>query len=518
MAPRYKLKLKQLDFISLVDDPAQPNAKCLLIKRKGGDKSELEGTARLVKTVDELGLAFFWAFTSTNPDGTDHHDLHGDAVLADNAMIKAAAEFMEKGGAVDEMHDEDPDGGRVVFAMPMTPEIAKAFGVTTKTSGLMIAIKPSVDAMAKLKDGTYRAVSIAGLGERETVKQAKVAKGSLFTNEVDGHQHRICVYEDGSMWVDHATMTDAQYSHSHGIVFEDGKLTILADSGHTHELAEGQGGVVVVPQDSIVLVQASVSPTTNARGAKVVAAKSTRPAVMPQRGLTSTEKSQMPDQNESKIADLEKQVARLSKIAKLSGAQKSHFDTLSADDAEAFLAKSNTERDSAVAEVSKRNEEADKVVYVSKSTGDVYRAKDDARLVEMAKRMDDQAQAIEKSNIRKQAAEVLGGMPGADDAHDLIVRSLTKSGAKQEEIDAAFAVLKGMKATSSVGKSAPGFGGTEPQTGDAGDALTALEKGLKAFAKAQNITKNVWTDGLNAFVKTDEGAALKRAYDESRAT
>lgn len=226
----------------------------------------------------------------------------------------------------------------------------------------------------------------------------------------------------------------------------------------------------------------------------------------------------MATEQDKTIADLTAKLSKAERIAKLSGAHKAHFDTLTNDDAEAFLAKSNTERDALVAEFSKRNDEANKVIYVSKSTGDVYKAKDDSRLVEMAKAMDKQAETIEKADIRKRAADLFGDKtPGSNEAHDLIVRSLVKSGAKQEEIDAAFATLTGMKASSTIGKRAPGAGEVDLQSGNPDDAMVALEKGLTTFAKAQNITKNIWTDGLNAFVQTTEGAALKRAYDESLA-
>lgn len=524
MAPRYKLKLKQLDFISLVDDPAQPNAKCLLIKRKGS-ADEVSATARLVKTADELGLAFFWAFTSTNTDGTDHFDLHGDAVQADNDMIKAAAEFMEKGGAVDEMHDSDPDGGRVVFAMPMTPDIASAFGVTTKTSGLMIAIRPSADAMAKLKDGTYRAVSIAGLGERiemhksvagarkklkaaiarherhmsgteatseksqqKMMDEMKAALAELDVNQDDemDMEKRASKVAKGSLF---ATMADAQHSHSHGIVFEDGKLTILADSGHTHELSEGQGGVVVVPQDAIVLVQASASPTTNASGAKALAAKSTRPATKPH--------------NEDTM-----------KIVILSEAQQAHYSKLSGDDAEAFIAKSFSEREAVLGEIAK----ADPVVYTTKSGLEVRKSHGNVAL-ELAKQADENAkalasqaaeiakrdEAIEKAEVRKLAADVLAGVAGDDDTHDYIVKSVRKGGGDAAMIDKALATLRSSKEFAKQAAKAKGFGGTEPSEGD---AVAKFNTELATFAKS--VGKPV-AQATEAFLNTAEGAALYAA-------
>ena len=173
MAQRYRLKLSRLDFVSPVDTPAQETATVVLLKR--GAAEELDGKARVVKMDDSLGLVFCWAFTSS-VDNAPYFDLQGDAI--DEDFVKAAAEFMENGGATDEMHDGNPDG-RVLFAMPMTPEIAKAFGVVTKTTGLMVALKPSPEVYAKFKSGEYTGVSIAGLGERQAIKAATKSLADL---------------------------------------------------------------------------------------------------------------------------------------------------------------------------------------------------------------------------------------------------------------------------------------------------------------------------------------------------
>lgn len=169
---KYLLKLTRLDFISPVDAPAQETAKVLLIKRKG----EVDGRANVVKISEELGLVFCWAFTS-KAAGADYYDLHGDKI--DEDFVAAAASFMERGGVTDEMHDGSPDG-RVVFAMPMTPDIAKAFGVQTDTVGLMVALKPSPEVFAKFKSGEYTGVSIQGMGER-----VEARKGITVPVEID---------------------------------------------------------------------------------------------------------------------------------------------------------------------------------------------------------------------------------------------------------------------------------------------------------------------------------------------
>jgi len=531
----HRLKLTSLKFISSVDVPAQETAVARLLKR-GESGVAVNGTARVAKLSDELGLVFAWAVT-TKANHVDYIDLQGDNVVEED-LIKVAAEWMSAGGAADTMHDREQDGA-AVFCMPMTGEVAKAFfgdkvGAELGTYGLMVAIKPSPEDYQKFKTGELTGLSIDGLGERTpyvksvngktrtfaaiTLKASSaVVKASLYTDEVDGHQHEIDVCDDGSMYVRYATSAGADNSHSHGIVFEGGTLTILADSGHTHVLADGQPGVAIVPADAIVVVQARAPSMTNQPRTQTGASKSTRVLGPNQTGLTSKESTMANDDKQitdltAKNVELEKRNGALSRMSAVAFAV---FKTLTGSDADAFIAKTSAEQDAQAADVAKRGEEADKVVYLSKSTGDVYKAKDDPRLIEMAKRMDAQAEAIEKADVRKQATELLKGMPGDDATHDLIVTSLRKSGAKAEEIEKAYATLKGMRETSSIGKNAAGIRGDGSIGGSPTDALAALESGLVEFGKAQSITKGLWTDGMAAFVQTEKGAALKRAYDES---
>lgn len=506
---RYRLKLSKLKFCSLVDDPAQPNAKTLLIKRNG-KREGLDGVAQLAKFNEELGLAFFWAFTCTNPDGTEHFDLQNDTV--DQDFIKAAMDFMvDGGGAVDEMHDENATDGKVVFAFPMTPDIASAFGVTTKQSGLMIAIKPTTEQLAKLKDGTFNGVSIGGLGTRELVKSQKgrVCKANLYTDEVDGHQHQIHCYEDGTFWVQHATSEGAEQSHSHGIVFEDGKLTILADSGHSHALAEGQPGVAVVPADAVVIVAARAPraferATSNANKSTTAKPGSTVGS--------HTERSTMKDLEtlSKQLDEVTKRAERAERIAKMSGAHKTHFDTLSGDEAEAFLAKSAADRDAQIAKAV-----ADDPIEVTFDGVD-YRKSAGPAVLSLAKAAKAQAELLEKADIEKQATAHLGNCPGDADTHRFIVKAVLAT-KNPEMIGKAFAALDGANAVmKSRGTAAGGDGAGTGDAEQTADAYEALAKGLTAFCKAEKIDK-VWTVGLQKFVATSEGAALKQAHDAARA-
>lgn len=114
------------------------------------------------KKVDEdLGLVMGYAIICT-VDGKPYFDLHGDHI-PDSTMLKAAAGFMESSRPALDRH-EGEEMGSVVFAFPLTEEIAKAFDITTKQTGLMIAMKPEdPEVLTKFKDGTYQGFSIGGL-------------------------------------------------------------------------------------------------------------------------------------------------------------------------------------------------------------------------------------------------------------------------------------------------------------------------------------------------------------------
>lgn len=114
----------------------------------------------ICKVDDNLGLVMGFAIVCKK-DGQDYFDVQGDHIPED-AMLGAAVDFMQNSRVAKEMHAGDQKGA-VLFAFPLTAEIAKSFGIETKTTGLMIAMKPDDPAMlAKFKDGTYTGFSIGG--------------------------------------------------------------------------------------------------------------------------------------------------------------------------------------------------------------------------------------------------------------------------------------------------------------------------------------------------------------------
>ncbi len=188
MAPRFKLRLTSLKFISAVDAGAQGEiSNVALLKRH--DAKGIEAICQVTKVDASLGLVFGWALASSLDGGkTQHVDLQGDAIQNDD-LIKVAAAFMEEAAASDVMHDDAPDG-RIVFAMPLVPEINAALGIQSDVHGLAIAMKPSAETFKRFQSGELKAFSIAGQGERTPLVE-KVAPGSIATTAVAASLARV---------------------------------------------------------------------------------------------------------------------------------------------------------------------------------------------------------------------------------------------------------------------------------------------------------------------------------------
>jgi hypothetical protein len=116
--------------------------------------------ADVAKVDAELGLVFGWAIVC-KVDAEPFFDSQGDHI-PEESMLLAASDFMEHSRVAKEMHDGEQVGD-FVFAFPLTSEVAKAMDITTKYTGLMVAMKPSSPAvLEKFRDGTYTGFSIGG--------------------------------------------------------------------------------------------------------------------------------------------------------------------------------------------------------------------------------------------------------------------------------------------------------------------------------------------------------------------
>ena len=123
------------------------------------DEGSFRRFVKAESVVPELGIVLGWAIVCKE-DGRDYWDVQRNHIPED-AMFEAAADFMEHSRVGNEMH-AGPDKGTYVFAFPLTTEIAKAMGIVTKKTGLMIGYKPPPDVLAKFACGDYTGFSIEG--------------------------------------------------------------------------------------------------------------------------------------------------------------------------------------------------------------------------------------------------------------------------------------------------------------------------------------------------------------------
>lgn len=116
-------------------------------------------SSKVIKVDESLGLVFGFAIVC-KVDGDPYYDVQGDHIPED-AMLKAATDFMAKSRQAKEMHQGD-QVGEVLFAFPLTDEVCKALDITSQQTGLLIGMRPGKDAVEKFRDGTYTGFSIGG--------------------------------------------------------------------------------------------------------------------------------------------------------------------------------------------------------------------------------------------------------------------------------------------------------------------------------------------------------------------
>lgn len=116
----------------------------------------------------EHGVVFGWAIICKE-NGVDYYDLNRDPAtglrkgdhIPEHSMLDAACDFAKAERPGNEMHD-GPEVGQYLFLFPMTTDIAKALGIITPKTGLLVGYKPPADVLAKFQDGTYTGFSIEG--------------------------------------------------------------------------------------------------------------------------------------------------------------------------------------------------------------------------------------------------------------------------------------------------------------------------------------------------------------------
>ena len=123
-----------------------------------------ERLARIVKVDGEL--IWGWANVITE-GGQPVTDVQGDQIEP-GELVRFTTDFMVD-HRIGKTNHEGDQTHVVVHSMPITYELAKAFGIDTADEGWIVGVKPDADTLARAKSGDLAAFSIGGEGNRVPV-------------------------------------------------------------------------------------------------------------------------------------------------------------------------------------------------------------------------------------------------------------------------------------------------------------------------------------------------------------
>lgn len=131
--------------------------------RQPAKPAEVEKVAfesKILKMDPEQRIVWGWA-SVISENGKPFVD-HAGHMIKPEVLMKAATDFMLSVRKAKAMH-EGKKVGEVVHSLPLTKELADAFGIKTNREGWIIAQKINDDeTWQKVKDGEYKAFSIGG--------------------------------------------------------------------------------------------------------------------------------------------------------------------------------------------------------------------------------------------------------------------------------------------------------------------------------------------------------------------
>lgn len=294
----------------------------------------------------------------------------------------------------------------------------------------------------------------------------------MLTTAVAGHTHLLDdVGQGGETTWNGASGT--AHGHTHPWVRRlDGEIEIGETDGHTHSLELDQ---VKTARD----VPAGEGQPKNGEPMT----KIEEPTASGVEALTKS------------INELTSRAERAEAILKLDTDNRRYFDGLGSEAQVAFLAKSESQRTQEIAEAAK----ADKVVYKSES-GAEFRASDDPRMIELAKRADEETrkrresdERLEKAELAKRAETELGHCPGTVEVRGQILKALKGVEGADEFIKAADAAL------------AAAFVSVGSKDGTVAKGEDRLEQLAKAHAEANKVSIEA---ARAAVLETPEGSAI----------
>ena len=252
-----------------------------------------------------------------------------------------------------------------------------------------------------------RAVIMKRYKDDRRKKNDEVNKRLVMTSSNNEHDHLIKIDSYAIESGGGQTIHDYNLGHVHNFVIDaSGGISIGETLGHTHTVTENVNSI---------LTDYMKSTNNHIR-------------------YHNLEIMKMKDENE-KTTELEKQIDMLKtelefakKLNGLTGEYRDYYENLEKQHKEAFLNLSKEEMDNAI-EVAK----ADNAVVYTSDSGEKFYKKDDVRLIEMAKQVDNDRREMKKEReqraimeLNKQAETELSNLPGDKETHVALLKAVNE--------------------------------------------------------------------------------------------
>lgn len=306
----------------------------------------------------------------------------------------------------------------------------------------------------------------------------------MVTTSEEGHQHgvEITYYDDKPhIYLSHAAGPDGEH-HNHDILVRDGEFVITENVGHTHEL------------DADMVQRAMMTLALDRKRAPEKSGKTAEPV-----GNTQPTEIDMAAENAAHTAEIQKrdaQIDQLNAIVNLTPEHRAHYESLTKSAKSSFLNAEEADRDAAIEKALAANP----VVYTAED-GTEFRKKDDAKLIAMAKKFDEQSKELaiakvdnQQAAFEKTATDQLNLLPGETIAKVALLKGIAAIEDKEIKEQAVKILADANKiagmAFTTVGKTIPSDG-----VGAPGSAQQAL-------------------DAMVEKVKTEEGLDTAKAYEK----
>jgi hypothetical protein len=500
----------KINEISLVDQPAQEGATVGYVKRavrvRKDDSDDDDDTEKCAKCSGYMK--------------------DGDATCPKCGATKRLAKGTWSTAMVDDFPDSSflyvEPGGKKDADGKTTPRSLRHFPYRDENG--KIDVDHLRDAIGRIPQSSLPAT----LRNKLQVKAEKLLAAQhekrlrkaapVLTSEDAGHQHVVDLDDAACSPADElrtATAIDADGNwHDHAWLFDpsSGDVTIAANAGHDHTVdaavdVQTLAAAMVLaaqPDEPLGDDDSIPMPVTDEESSGKVSieiamrSKSTPQRPVPHGGHVTKElvsKEQTP-----------------MKVVVLTEREHAHYSKMVGADAEAFLAKSASERD---AEVIKALD-ADPVVFKGDVTGIEVRKSQGAAFLALAKSHEDTAkanktlaEAVSKANTDKDA-EIMkarakseaGHIPGDDDVKIELLKWVGSDEKRTALVKSLDAMAK------ALGKPVGSSNG-----GDIGTPMAAFSAELGEFAKSKNQTPAAATA---EFIRTPRGAELYTAYEHNR--